>query len=514
MSDLKFCSLNSLMTKEVNIRVVRCPKCRVLLPELPEHPLYRCGNCETVIQAKNQRISNVKLESNETVSPDISEENSGVSHGVELHGVISLSEGPSTSPEIVCPENEHKCCSNIAEDDESVKRRGKKKLFSENTEEEEEEEECDEKSKNSLSMSESHVSLYITSPDQDQANLHPSRLNGPDFGRNGSLDTSESSPTSEHDLKPHAISKYPGTTSSYYAHDCSESDETKNRDFQRNKGGVVRKDAHKPVSHRTLRNNRFSGPSEGSLSSNVNLRKSETENLDLLRTVWELKDQLDRMHLSEIPPNGRFTNHPEAHPEDHLFSRHAFLGKSLRHGAPVSCHCLHCYPQDLHRSAHLACHCNYSCTQYCCDTSTSMSPQHNHPRRIMSLRGIEVNPKKTRVQAVAVSRLLPVSGGAPFVGCYNCWEVLQIPAEFIIIKKRYHKLMCGSCKKVLRFTLSKDAQLAPWPAKDSVPPLMAAVSSSQRGNMRKGKEEAVQESSTSPLHHLMGYASPSQVMDN
>ncbi|RWR80237.1 protein ENHANCED DISEASE RESISTANCE 4 isoform X2 [Cinnamomum micranthum f. kanehirae] len=37
------------------VRVVRCPKCHKLLPELPDIPVYRCGGCDTTLQAKNQQ---------------------------------------------------------------------------------------------------------------------------------------------------------------------------------------------------------------------------------------------------------------------------------------------------------------------------------------------------------------------------------------------------------------------------------------------------------------------------
>ncbi|RWR93187.1 protein ENHANCED DISEASE RESISTANCE 4-like protein [Cinnamomum micranthum f. kanehirae] len=35
------------------VRVVRCPKCGKLLPELPDIPVYRCGGCNATLQAKH-----------------------------------------------------------------------------------------------------------------------------------------------------------------------------------------------------------------------------------------------------------------------------------------------------------------------------------------------------------------------------------------------------------------------------------------------------------------------------
>ncbi|KAE9608777.1 hypothetical protein Lal_00020014 [Lupinus albus] len=36
-------------------RVVKCPKCRLLLPENPKYNVYSCGGCGTILQANNQR---------------------------------------------------------------------------------------------------------------------------------------------------------------------------------------------------------------------------------------------------------------------------------------------------------------------------------------------------------------------------------------------------------------------------------------------------------------------------
>lgn len=40
------------MTTQVStkVRLVRCPKCRQVLAELPDVPLYQCGGCGTVLE--------------------------------------------------------------------------------------------------------------------------------------------------------------------------------------------------------------------------------------------------------------------------------------------------------------------------------------------------------------------------------------------------------------------------------------------------------------------------------
>lgn len=35
------------------VRLVRCPKCRQLLPELPDFQVYKCGGCGAILQGKS-----------------------------------------------------------------------------------------------------------------------------------------------------------------------------------------------------------------------------------------------------------------------------------------------------------------------------------------------------------------------------------------------------------------------------------------------------------------------------
>ncbi|XP_022764240.1 protein ENHANCED DISEASE RESISTANCE 4-like [Durio zibethinus] len=37
------------------VRLVRCPKCRLVLPEVADFPVYKCGGCDTILVAKNRK---------------------------------------------------------------------------------------------------------------------------------------------------------------------------------------------------------------------------------------------------------------------------------------------------------------------------------------------------------------------------------------------------------------------------------------------------------------------------
>lgn len=43
------------------IRLVRCPKCRLVLPELPHYNVYKCGGCGTTLQGNKSRHSLILL---------------------------------------------------------------------------------------------------------------------------------------------------------------------------------------------------------------------------------------------------------------------------------------------------------------------------------------------------------------------------------------------------------------------------------------------------------------------
>ncbi|MQL82997.1 hypothetical protein Taro_015473 [Colocasia esculenta] len=47
----------------------------------------------------------------------------------------------------------------------------------------------------------------------------------------------------------------------------------------------------------------------------------------------------------------------------------------------------------------------------------------------------------------------PVAGGAPFIVCNNCSELLQVPHKLSSVSKNLYKLRCGSCSQVISFNV-------------------------------------------------------------
>ncbi|KAI3470977.1 hypothetical protein Pfo_027640 [Paulownia fortunei] len=251
---------------------------------------------------------------------------------------------------------------------------------------------------------------------------------------------------------------------------------------------------------------------------------SEPDKMDLLRTVCELKDQLNRIQFPKVASNGRFPagvmeekwdpyyydgltpereiyadlNHPGYHLQHNQaknwtdqcnVSRMAFSGEAARYRHQVNCSCLHCCPQDWHRSAQFPSHYMHCKNVHCmvhngynhCNISSSSSPQH-YTSSELSLWGHEIQPDNQRLRDHEMKRLLrekyhtakrhlrPIAGGAPVVPCYHCSELLQLPADFLLFKKRYHQLRCGACRKVLKFSLLKSKHIVPYLPNASAPP--------------------------------------------
>ncbi|TYH95765.1 hypothetical protein ES332_A12G129400v1 [Gossypium tomentosum] len=50
-------------------------------------------------------------------------------------------------------------------------------------------------------------------------------------------------------------------------------------------------------------------------------------------------------------------------------------------------------------------------------------------------------------------RFRPIAGGAPFILCYNCFELLQMPKKKQLVAKTEYKLRCGACSSVINFII-------------------------------------------------------------
>ncbi|GER50870.1 hypothetical protein STAS_28197 [Striga asiatica] len=436
---------------------------------------------------------------------------------------------------------------------------------------------------------ESLVSFYLASSDNEIPTHFPRDKRN--FGRFSSLDTfGSSSPP---------MANYPINGTTYYAYDSSESS------YDGNYDQVRERILHHPRKNKKdtdtssiemlgrnglrghARNHHWSQPAESSRYTSGNRKRLDGEEgfsrlpfpsrasvlkpqcpepnkLDLLRTVCELQDQLNRMQLPEI---GRYNNHNHFPLKRETYSGarhpHSYNARpsqvdvcpgqwDLPHYRPpqAGCSCPHCLSgtQDCRYSSHLPPR-SSMCGAARPSTSSALQPV-------------------TDLKEKYLRHVRPVAGGAPMVSCYDCTELLLLPADFLLFnRKKYHRLKCGACRTILRFSLHGGTHIVPYVPEAIAPPpplgnantrdgprhhqgpvrrAAEPVSCSDDGKVSsRGSFEAVEdrkmksvltgswgegglgmgrwkvgptseieELPSSPLHRLMGYSSPSQVLDN
>lgn len=184
------------------------------------------------------------------------------------------------------------------------------------------------------------------------------------------------------------------------------------------------------------------------------------------------------------------------------FSHIPFSGEatSSRHEAHHSC--LHCYPQDWQCSAQLPppstlFHNNRLCRPHTGNSfyNSSYSSLPSSPQRYLNsdfpIRTRETKSEEQRHKDheakkyhLAKRHFRPIAGGAPFITCYNCSSPLQLPADFLLFRKRFHRLRCGACSELLKFSLQNRTHLVPFAPNAMDPPPSEADDYSDAINRR------------------------------
>ncbi|XP_062092297.1 uncharacterized protein LOC133798117 [Humulus lupulus] len=156
--------------------------------------------------------------------------------------------------------------------------------------------------------------------------------------------------------------------------------------------------------------------------------------------------------------------------------------------------CSHCCPPKWQRSAQLPPPSHYNnsgpcrthpghnyCTCYSsCPPSPQWSMDSEYPpwgremqsddQRRRSQDLTNYLREKQRPQRLAKRHFRPFAGGAPIMVCYKCSKILQIPADFFLFKKKCHRLRCGACSEVLKFSLHNGSRLVRYEANVIDPP--------------------------------------------
>ncbi|KAG6725595.1 hypothetical protein I3843_02G031300 [Carya illinoinensis] len=131
--------------------------------------------------------------------------------------------------------------------------------------------------------------------------------------------------------------------------------------------------------------------------------------------------------------------------------------------------------------------------------SSNSDPQHHTrwPSDLNSEMGgfVCCHPRRV-VVASGARHCRPMAGGAPFLTCYNCFKVLQLPKKVPVTLKKQQKMRCGACSAVInvavidkKLVLSVHAQTKDIPIDydGSSSELVKGCSSHFHGHMNRNK---------------------------
>lgn len=250
----------------------------------------------------------------------------------------------------------------------------------------------------------------------------------------------------------------------------------------------------------------------------------EQDKMKLLRMVSELQDEINKRCYPSGNANGRVFTWKEKHiptyydheaPEVEVchdlnyprfpgrgrrgsnqlqqsdFSRVPFSGETTSSRHQVHHSCQHFCSQDWQYSAQLplpilrhnkgSCKVHPGHNLYNSYSSCPSSPQwyvdSKFPVRSRETKSEEQRHKDREVkkylrekQHLAKRHFRPIAGGAPFITCYNCLSPLQLPADFVLFRRRFHRLRCGACSELLKFSLQNSTHLVPYTLNSVAPP--------------------------------------------
>ncbi|KAL2317563.1 hypothetical protein Fmac_031439 [Flemingia macrophylla] len=274
----------------------------------------------------------------------------------------------------------------------------------------------------------------------------------------------------------------------------------------------------------------------------------DQEKMKLLRMVYKLQERLHRASYTSGETNGRLTmgSHISAYQNRDLHERKFYHGLDYPRCDGICSHGINCcqthnfsplpYLAEPTNSAHHVDHSRFPCCPQQWQCSAELPPrvhyQHNelhrpspgqnccsahhsfpsspqwftsnflaHGRETKScdqMHGPEVKKYLREKPTLTRRHYRPVAGGAPFVTCYTCFKLLQLPADFLLFKRVCHQLKCGACQEVLKFSLQNRSHIVSYATNAQETP------SSYLDN----RNEVISDSNPHSSFHANDYQSP------
>ncbi|XP_006663748.2 uncharacterized protein LOC102705581 [Oryza brachyantha] len=293
-------------------------------------------------------------------------------------------------------------------------------------------------------------------------------------------------------------------------------------------------------------------PNHGDLERNTSNRFKKIDRFERLKKMDDLRDQLNRLS-SQKGLGNRYKNkglghlqqqssykHIELHPcgydadsilDSDIIDSYYDHGNLPRYPPPDAFSPTHSHYHCGHGQPHIP----YNCSAW--EFNSYYQPSYAGST-ILEHESLSSSYKEQK-RAVRKSILRSLSGASPFTICNGCFNLVQVPSDIYVSKKKIAKFQCGRCSKalVLSFpaTHSEDTKLNQKPLHYTVDGIEGANSfsaelrgdpmriiekygaSSSRSFSSRARPDfdastSGKKASDSALHRLMGYDSASQLL--
>ncbi|KAM7275849.1 hypothetical protein ACFE04_017715 [Oxalis oulophora] len=481
-----------------NVRLVRCPKCQNLLPELADYSVYQCGGCGAVLRAKTKlRESAVLLEKSAeekvTVVPAKSPSSSE-------RGTIVLSDASDTDI------NSNSGCEDKSLEKKDVKfaesirtqSKGRSEKWAIDSELNGNTADLDNKIRREQETLTSQIGSGRMSDWRATENVPVSRFpraeadnvrfSAPKYPDEGSSGQNSSSSYAygfnrvqhlEHDRAE--LLKKLDELREQITRSCAVADEPKERMGPQNLYGV----SNGPqISEKHI-------PGLPFIGNRPDLFPFSREHGAYPGRIPNYGDTFGSQMINRAPE--KFSNQHPYYSGQYIDPSHnpyePFRQNTTFH--QPSCSCYNCYqrvsaPPAFHNnrfsdlpSNPIMYHSENPAVfgSHSHNVRTSAPPMTVHGPQPHSRWPSDVNlenngfshfrPPRNVVLASSGTRCRPVAGGAPFLTCHNCFELLKLPKKVKLIGRNQQRLRCGACSTVISFTvadkkliLSDDAEVA------------------------------------------------------
>ncbi|KAL9167618.1 hypothetical protein ABFS82_05G109200 [Erythranthe guttata] len=501
------------MAEAAKVRLVRCPKCENLLPELPDFSIYQCGGCGAVLKAKKKGV--VEDEPSEITddvikSREISEEDNNIvkASTVEMESSDRIEGGVSDTLHNKGLASNGGSSSSTSLADSDKRRIGKERMA--RTLESSDEDEYGSyshghfRNRNRGKNSEAKVGGGPEYVQDSRPQMEPLRSTRPVTNQWGEKRNDEQKTRFDDFSYHHDEGQSSYNTNSYYKQDSIESLGNGRAELLRKldelKDQITRscEITENPSNTRIVpppsdpygRHHHGGSHAHGGLPSPQGVVNYGYPQRGYPHEFVQYPNQPEVLRRPPYhhhqPPQSRYTQQQPYHENfngqfgdvNHdLFMLHRH--ENFFH--QPACSCVHCCdknwhvptnnmvdPLDLHNRRAQNELPNRNFHRPHGNNSSNYHPSQSRQSLTLSSNDLDSDkdglhyhrPRKIVAPHRSVKVGHPIAGGAPFIACSNCFELLKISRKHVSLTKSQQKMKCGACSSIILFELGNKGFIA------------------------------------------------------